>query len=527
MNKKLAVGIMLVFVAIVFLILISYSVASDGGEDTRAGGNYVGSDQCITCHGSQHAGWSLTLHPNAWDTLNNSSQMVPECRKCHVTGYGETSIGGFDPSTNLPLTMQSVQCEACHGPGEDHVGSQDKSDIFVSYSAYVCGAICHQQEHHPYYEEWNLSGHSMSLLTLKGAGDAAEDACLECHSADYYLTGRQRTIDTAEYSITCSRCHDPHDATNQNQLRMPIDELCDSCHNPSGAIPGDPIYHPQSSMRDGTSGVPVTGSPFMPGVECADCHIYGYIQTNITGHSFTPKAEACVVCHQTTPPFYSNETAQVVISNWNSHTWNRALEVQGLLVIAKGSIDNAVDLGFSTAVIDSANALYEEADYSLTFVVADGSGGAHNPEFASDLLNYSESKSQEIMSLLRTGNVIGKVVDESGSAVEGVAVYMDGELKAVSGSTGVFTFSHASGTYDLTLKLAGSKVGSVDSVEITAGQDKDLGEITISEDSVFVYFMIAIVMVFFFAIILIYMLTRRKRETVEEPEEEETEPEEG
>jgi len=279
-------------------------------------------------------------------------------------------------------------------------------------------------------------------------------------------------------------------------------------------------------MRDGLSGVPVSGSPFMPGVECADCHVYRYEPTNITGHSFTPKAEACVVCHQVTPPIYSNETAQVRINEWNTNTWTRALEVQETLVLARSTIDNALQYGFSTSTIDAANDLYEEAEYSLTYVVADGSGGVHNPSFASDLLNFSESKSDEIMSLLSPGSVTGRAVDESGSPVEGVAVYIEGRLRAISRDNGTFTFSYAPGTYTIELRLAGERVGSVDAVEVVKGQVTDLGDITISEGALFVILMIVIVVIFFFVIILTYLLTRRQKEIPKEPGKEEFEQEE-
>lgn len=519
-KKNLCLSIL--FIAfLVFLLVVLYQPPAYADEArTRAGEEYVGSDECKRCHGPQHDGWNLTRHPEAWDTLIVDPRYVEACEPCHVTGYGLTSQKGFDPVTDLPVSMRGTQCEACHGPGEVHNTTEDKGDILVSFSAFLCGATCHQEEHHPYYEEWNQSGHAMSLMTLKGAGDVAIDSCLECHSTDYYMTNRSRTLETSEYAITCSRCHDPHDATNPNQLRLPVNELCAGCHNPSGALPGDPIYHPQSSMRDGTSGVPVTGTPFMPAVECADCHVYRYTPTNITGHSFTPKAEACVVCHQSTPPIYSNETAQVRINGWNSDAWGRILEVQEPLFEAENAIENAPDLGFPASVIDATHEIFEQANYSLAFVVADGSGGVHNPVFTGDLLNFSESKSNEVMMLLTPGTVIGKVKDESGSPVEGVAVYLDGRLVATTTRhDGSFMFQYSPGTYDLDLRLAGVDVGSVDSVAIEAGIETDVGEIVVTEDSLFAYLLIVIVIVFFIAIIVIYWITRRGKVTADKPEE--------
>jgi len=185
----------LAFATAMVVAIAQTDVSAD--EGSRAGGDYIGSDSCQSCHPGNYTGWSQTRHPGAWDKLNNSSQMVDACKRCHATGHNEVAIGGFDPSTDLPVSMQGVQCESCHGPGENHRDSENPDDIVMSYSSYVCGAVCHQEEHHPYYEEWNLSGHAMSLISLKGATGAAEDSCLECHSADYVLAGfKNRTLPT-------------------------------------------------------------------------------------------------------------------------------------------------------------------------------------------------------------------------------------------------------------------------------------------------------------------------------------------
>jgi hypothetical protein len=41
-----------------------------------------------------------------------------ECVSCHVTGFGQAN--GYVTGSTRP-DLRNVQCEACHGPGTDHV----------------------------------------------------------------------------------------------------------------------------------------------------------------------------------------------------------------------------------------------------------------------------------------------------------------------------------------------------------------------------------------------------------------------
>ncbi|MFQ5883497.1 MAG: ammonia-forming cytochrome c nitrite reductase subunit c552 [Thermoplasmata archaeon] len=512
MDKKLFMGILPLLFAAILLVVLSQLSALAEEPRTRSPGMYVGSDECELCHNSSYVGWKGTHHPEAWDTLNNSTSKEEYCERCHVTGWGDEDQGGFNSTLDQPDYLRGIQCEACHGPGEDHVNSSDPGDIQVNFSAFVCGAACHQEEHHPYYEEWNQSGHALSLISLRAAVGAAEDSCLECHSADYILAdGSKPTLDSAKYAITCALCHDPHNATNPNQLRWPSDELCVTCHNPEGALLGDPIYHPQSSMREGRSGAPILGGPFMLDVECADCHVYIYKPDNVTGHSFTQKPEACVVCHSTIPPRYSVEQAQTQISQWRSQTWTRTIEVQQFVVLANTAIEDAYDYGFSESMIEIAVDLYDEANYSLAFVVADGSGGAHNPAFASELLNFSENRSRELISLLAPGTLRGRVIDRMGNPVEGVTLEKDGRAWETTKSDGTFQLLYAPGVHSFDLKLRGSRVGSIDSVIIISEQVTEEGDITIVEEDYFVPIMMAIGVIILLSIIVVYLLFKLRK----------------
>jgi hypothetical protein len=69
---------------------------------------YAGADKCKMCHKVQFSSWEATTHAKATEAAKASTDpaYTDDCLKCHAT----------NASADLP----GVQCEACHGPGEDY-----------------------------------------------------------------------------------------------------------------------------------------------------------------------------------------------------------------------------------------------------------------------------------------------------------------------------------------------------------------------------------------------------------------------
>ncbi len=83
------------------------------------GARYTGDEACRGCHTRVFDFVSTLPHAHAYATLEDrQSEYDLECVGCHVTGWNKP--GGF----NHPAAagnLKNVQCEACHGPGSDHV----------------------------------------------------------------------------------------------------------------------------------------------------------------------------------------------------------------------------------------------------------------------------------------------------------------------------------------------------------------------------------------------------------------------
>jgi len=512
----------LLFAAAFFLgaALLVVLIATEGGDvdPTVDAPPFLTATGCQGCHNISYQGWLLTEHARAWDGLQSSGNATSVCEPCHTTGHGLP--GGFVDNVTTP-EMVNVQCEECHGPGSNHAGAppqQKKQTIVVNYSAEACGE-CHQGEHHPFYSEWSLSGHADALVNLRGS-PIANDSCLQCHAADYILESEpslRPTIDTAKEGITCIVCHDPHSNQYGKQLRMPREQLCASCHNPGPALPGDPIFHPQSSMRAGYSSADVPADQFMPTVDCEDCHMYSYrdparIPPVVTGHSFRQKPEACVSCHSLPPFELSVEEAAVLIDRWQGETVDLLSSVQYHVAQAEVALKRAPSLGFGNTTLNDAQKLYDKANYSKNFVTADGSMGAHNPDYSKSLLLDAKLKAQQVVAMLTPGRVTGRVVNADGVGVGGIDVRTDGETWTTTDSEGGFSFQYAQGTHSFGLYQGDARVGTISNVLVVANEEANVGTVAVAVPgggTLFWYVLLVLIAVA--AASIAYLYGRRRR----------------
>jgi hypothetical protein len=231
----------------------------------------VGYDEGVTNHGfddlAAAAGWSFPskMTPSSWDNLLSAAPQVAR--------------------------LANIQCESCHGPNDSD--AHMKTDIFdptlgnihrtfvsprISYASESC-ATCHAAGAHHLYSEWatpsgpelngEIMGHGSRAGALHGASASGlNSSCGRCHTAQGYMlyTGALAAGNVAldgnnavnkvlfkdvtpanVEPVSCPACHDPHDATNPNQLRIYGDTpllpggfagygmgkgaLCLTCHN--------------------------------------------------------------------------------------------------------------------------------------------------------------------------------------------------------------------------------------------------------------------------------------------------------
>ena len=282
---------------------------------------------CGNCHSGKQAAWQQTAHASAWGDLLASGHAEGSCEACHAV----SAKGNAVASENVGWTStrdshyQDVQCESCHGPGLKHVLNPDVApnqplasiavDTLLTYGC----AECHSGPRQPFMEEWKASGHG-NLREFRNTNPS----CVGCHDAKGALAAWgvktnfvEASSATAYMTVTCAVCHDPHDKTNERQLRLSISatdtsrNLCMRCHQrrakPDQSSTAGP-HSPQGPLLLGMAGWFPPNFPYQPGQLrashgsdrnpklCVSCHMNDYELTDATGkfafrstgHSFDP-----------------------------------------------------------------------------------------------------------------------------------------------------------------------------------------------------------------------------------------------
>jgi len=166
-----------------------------------------------TGEGGAPAQYNLAFPPNGTDAgfADYEPATAPalydfSCFQCHTTGPQPSSSLHQDNQPGILGTWveDGVQCEACHGPGSNHVPDPHARDIYIGSSASNCGK-CHSRDGEPSviqatdgfvanYQQWS---------ELKASGGHAD--------------------------FSCVTCHDPHSGTNYDRTNA-IRNECTACH---------------------------------------------------------------------------------------------------------------------------------------------------------------------------------------------------------------------------------------------------------------------------------------------------------
>jgi hypothetical protein len=249
-------------------------------EDQPLGNaSFVGTNQCFVCHRPQTDTWSETAHAEAFNHLPEKYRQDSACLACHVTGYGKAN--GYVAGSDKDLLM--VGCEACHGPGDQHIAAaqrfilaeageeekieaQIRATIVKTPSDDVCVACHTTQAHgrHPPYEGQppaKVEGGATAQHTSAVAGQNcltpatvpasfppgySVKTCGGCHYDQYKQWRTEKhfalsAILTPQYlgHAKCQQCHPatgasatPSSATSDPHHNR-IGVVCESCHGPA------------------------------------------------------------------------------------------------------------------------------------------------------------------------------------------------------------------------------------------------------------------------------------------------------
>ena len=205
----------------------------------------------------------------------NQESFDSNCAGCHMTGFGLAGSdadgwsasavsdpgGAFDYDGDGRVELINIGCEACHGPGSEHLELNPRSSNIVSPRLLTPGratAICGSCHSRPTGIGAGMTGLPLSADNrMPPAGIRRADFAVE-HTTrvsgapeDFFTSGdpqahyqqysdhiRARHYRNPERILTCTSCHSPHASFEEiygPDVQDNLNVVCTVCH--SGVLP--------------------------------------------------------------------------------------------------------------------------------------------------------------------------------------------------------------------------------------------------------------------------------------------------
>jgi Tfp pilus assembly protein PilF len=272
-----------------------------------------------------------------WTGLNQNWNFM--CAECHTTDLHKN----YDAASDRFRTTWSelgVSCEACHGPGSQHVAWAERKNGWIAGATEpenkgllvafheragvtwtsdqasgelrrsappslrpeleTCGR-CHARRA-ALAEDW-LPGRSLSsthLVSLLEPGLYHEDGQIE---GEVYEYGSFRQSKMFAKGVTCSDCHEPHSL----ERRAAGDGLCLQCHAADRYATANHNLHEAASPALTCSGCHMPARTYM-GVHVRHDHSFRVPRPDLTAALGTPNA--CNDCHREKSPQWAADAIE-------------------------------------------------------------------------------------------------------------------------------------------------------------------------------------------------------------------------
>lgn len=137
MGKRQVIGFAGVGLSVILGLAVSGAVAADAAKTPEHA--YIGVAGCRMCHSTKKQGeqvviWKASKHATAYETLKTPEAVkmatdrgiktapveTPECLRCHAIGWDLSEAQKAEFLKPAFKVEDGVQCETCHGPGNDY-----------------------------------------------------------------------------------------------------------------------------------------------------------------------------------------------------------------------------------------------------------------------------------------------------------------------------------------------------------------------------------------------------------------------
>ncbi len=409
----------------------------------------IGMDRNEACYNCHNVGYFPT-GSGGWIDAELTPQFEDiQCENCHGSATGHPASGPlpkpWDPGTGYKKDADGNYIIVA--------GEYQYDETYDGSKGFGCG-LCHEGERHGKFEEWAQSVHATYQLYEEDGVTPQHNvvgaSCVKCHNGYYYVEVQIRgedppaedltEVNEDSAHITCSVCHDPHNGQFEAQLRVDPEEdvtipfgntpvngdtanICITCHNGRRTEADRDSFITGATFRgmhannQGTMLYAIGGFEF-EGFEydkdhphntwneesCITCHMYRKDYESpespaIGGHTFEPKAEACMTCHVGDPATfftdylepYEAEIEALMEEFVTLYPFKDMSDPENpvLLIQPQDGGPPADDIGNQ----------YRQAAWNYLYVEEEKAHGVHNPDYARDLLESAIAKLEELNAL--------------------------------------------------------------------------------------------------------------------------------
>jgi len=199
---------------------------------------------------------AVLLWPGNAAAAGYSRSGADSCLLCHSEGSEKPAVAIFDTphgarsDPNAPFAR--LQCETCHGPSADHARAARHGDRVMPTRIFGAGSrtpvaeqnsVCFGCHDTRGRMGWIGSRHQTAQVSCASCHQihrgrdrvfdslAQQQACFTCHPKRRADTFKPSSHPLRFGEMSCSSCHDPHNANNDFLLRAAtVNETCFECH---------------------------------------------------------------------------------------------------------------------------------------------------------------------------------------------------------------------------------------------------------------------------------------------------------
>ncbi|HYG81130.1 MAG TPA: cytochrome c3 family protein, partial [Pyrinomonadaceae bacterium] len=179
-----------------------------------------------------------------------STDEARNCFGCHTTA------GVSGNQLQLEKMMPGVSCEACHGPGADHVAAMEAKDL-KNKRIFNPGTMSPDELSQEFCGSCHRSAEQVAAnKTLRGINSVR-------FQPYRMFTGRGH--DPFDQRLACTTCHNPHQ--NPKEEAAFYDEKCFACHRSGESLKSAQIARAEEAEDRNAKPCPVSQQA------CVSCHM--------------------------------------------------------------------------------------------------------------------------------------------------------------------------------------------------------------------------------------------------------------